>query len=349
MAGSAKLVHGACPHDCPDTCALVTGVVDGRAVSLTGKADHPVTRGWLCAKVRRYLDRVYHPDRLTTPLRRVGPKGGGGWEPVSWDAAIAEIAERWRGIIADDGAAAILPYSFSGTLGLVQLSVCNQRLWNRMGASGLQRSICGAAAETAVEMTFGARWSPDPADIARARLIILWGHNPASTSPHVVPFIREAQRAGAHVVVIDPRRTLTARSADQHLCPRPATDGALALGVMHVLFAEGLHDEGWLEANSVGWRALRERAAEYPPERVAAITGIDEADIVGLARRYGTTTPALLKFADGVQRHANGGQTARALACLATITGQVGLRGGGLGYSTGGYVRWDPETVGRAS
>jgi len=327
----------------------VTEVVDGRAVSLTGKADHPVTRGWLCAKVRPYLDRVYHPDRLTTPLRRVGPKGDGGWEPITWDAAVGEIAERWRGIIATDGAASILPYSFSGTLGLVQLSVCNQRLWNRMGASGLQRSICGAAAETAVEMTFGARWSPDPADIAHARLIVLWGHNPASTSPHVVPFIREAQRAGAHVVVIDPRRTLTARSADQHLRPRPATDGALALGIMHVLFAEGLHDEDWLEANSLGWRELRERAAGYPPERVAAITGIDRDEIVALARRYGTTTPALLKFADGVQRHGNGGQTARALACLSTITGQVGLRGGGLGYSTGGYVRWDRETVGRAS
>lgn len=348
-SGMTSLVHGACPHDCPDTCALVTEVVDGRAVSLTGKADHPVTRGWLCAKVRPYLDRVYHPDRLTTPLRRVGPKGDGGWEPITWDAAVGEIAERWRGIIATDGAASILPYSFSGTLGLVQLSVCNQRLWNRMGASGLQRSICGAAAETAVEMTFGARWSPDPADIAHARLIVLWGHNPASTSPHVVPFIREAQRAGAHVVVIDPRRTLTARSADQHLRPRPATDGALALGIMHVLFAEGLHDEDWLEANSLGWRELRERAAGYPPERVAAITGIDRDEIVALARRYGTTTPALLKFADGVQRHGNGGQTARALACLSTITGQVGLRGGGLGYSTGGYVRWDRETVGRAS
>jgi len=342
------VVRGACPHDCPDTCATLVEVRDGRAVGFRGDPDHPVTQGWLCAKVRPYLDRVYAPDRLQYPLRRVGPKGGDRWQRVSWEEAVAEIAERWRGIIADYGAAAILPYSYSGTLGLVQLTLCNTRLWNRMGASGLERSICGAAAEAAVSATLGARRSPDPRDVRHAKLILIWGHNPASTSPHVVPFLREAQRAGAHVVVIDPRRTRTARSADEHLQPRPATDGALALGLMHVLFAEGLHDAAWLRANTVGWEELRERAAAFPPPRVAAITGLAEETIIGLARRYGTTKPALLKFADGVQRHGNGGQTARALACLPAVVGQIGVRGGGLAYSTSGYVSWNAEAVGHA-
>jgi anaerobic selenocysteine-containing dehydrogenase len=328
----------------------VTEVRDGRAVRFSAAPEHPVTQGWLCAKVRPYLERVYHPDRLRTPLCRVGPKGAADrWEPMSWDDAIGEIAGRWQAIIARYGAAAILPYSYSGTLGLVQLGVSNARLWNRMGASGLERSICGAAAETAVRATYGARWAPDYAEVLESRLIIIWGHNPASTGPHFMPLLREAQRRGAYVVVIDPRRTRTARSADLHLQPRPATDGALALGLLHVLFAEGLHDEPWLDAHTIGWRDLRDRVASYSPERVADITGIPAETIVALARRYGTTKPALLKFADGVQRHGNGGQTVRAIISLPAVVGQVGIRGGGLAYSTSDYVRWDAETLGHAS
>jgi anaerobic selenocysteine-containing dehydrogenase len=346
---ATRLVRGACPHDCPDTCATITEVRDGRAVRFYADEHHPVTQGWLCAKVRPYLERVYHPDRLQHPLRRIGPKGGDQWQRIDWDEAIEEIATHWQRIIAEHGAAAILPYSYSGTLGLLQLTICNARLWNRMGASGLERTICGIAAQTAVEATLGGRWAPDPADLVHSRLILLWGHNPASTNPHIMPTLREAQRRGAYLVVIDPRRTLSARSADQHIQPRPATDGALALGMMHVLFAEGLHDVAWLAANTVGWEELRARALAYPPERVAAITGVPAETIVALARRYGTTTPALLKFSDGVQRHGNGGQTARALACLPAVVGQIGVRGGGLFYSTSGYLRWDAEAVGHAS
>ena len=350
IAGTdVTVVRGACPHDCPDTCATVTEVRDGTAVRFYAEKQHPITQGWLCAKVRPYLERVYHPDRLRYPLRRVGPKGAGQWERIGWDAAIDEIATRWKAIIAEYGAAAILPYSYSGTLGLLQLGICNERLWNRMGASGLQRAICGAAAEAAVEATLGARWAPDPADVLHSKLVLIWGHNPASTNPHFMPLLRQAQKRGTHVIVVDPRRTLTARSANQHIQPRPATDGALALGLMHVIFAEGLHDEPWLAANSVGWRELRERAAAYPPERVAAISGLPAETIVALARRYATTKPALLKFADGVQRHGNGGQTARALACLPAVVGQIGVRGGGLAYSTSGYLRWDAEAVGHAA
>ncbi|HEY7032295.1 MAG TPA: molybdopterin oxidoreductase family protein [Thermomicrobiales bacterium] len=342
-------VRGACPHDCPDTCATITEVQNGRAVRFSADPDHPITRGWLCAKVRPYLDHVYHPDRLLHPLRRIGPKGSGEWQRIGWDEAIAEIATRWQAIIDRFGAAAILPYSYSGTLGLVENNVAASRLWNRLGASGLERSICDAAAFVAVNSTLGARWAPDPRDVLHSRLVLIWGHNPASTSPHFVPLLREAQRNGAFVVVVDPRKTLTARAADLHLQPRPATDGALALGLMHVLFAEGLHDEGWLRRHAIGWEELRDRAAAYPPSRVAGITGIPEQTILDLARRYGTTKPALLKFADGVQRHGNGGQTARALCCLPAVVGQIGVRGGGLSYSQSGHVPWDGEAVGHAS
>ncbi len=346
----SEFVRGACTHNCPDTCATVTEVRDGRAVGFSGDPDHPITRGWLCAKVRPYLDFVYHPDRLRTPLRRVGPKGNPDrWEPISWDDAIAEIAARWRQIIERHGAAAILPYSFSGTTGWVNLGLSNERLWNRMGASGLQRSICSAAATAAVQATYGARWAPEYTDVVDSRLILLWGHNPASTAPHFMPMLREAQQNGAHVVLIDPRRTLTARSADEHLRPRPATDAALALGLMQVLFAQNLHDEAWLEANTVGWRELRDRAAKFPPDHVAEITGIPAGTIVALARRLGTTKPALVKFADGVQRHGNGGQTTRAIICLPAVVGQVGVRGGGLAYSTSDYIDLDAETVGHAT
>src|SRR4029078_7624512 len=221
------LVRGACPHDCPDTCATITEVRAGRAIRFYAQQGHPVTQGWLCAKVRPYLERVYHSDRLQYPIRRVGRKGGEQWQRISWEAAIDEIATRWKAIIAEYGAAAILPYSYSGTLGLLQLGLCNARLWNRMVPSGLKRSICDAAAKAAVEATLGARWAPDPADVLHSKLVLIWGHNPASTGPHFMPLLRQTQKRGAQVIVIDPRRTLTARSADQHIQPRPSTDGAL--------------------------------------------------------------------------------------------------------------------------
>ncbi len=335
-----QLIRGACPHDCPDTCGVITEVEQGRAVNFYADPDHPITQGWLCAKVRPYLERVYHPDRLQYPLRRVGPKGSGQWERLSWDEAIATIAARWRDIIALYGPAAILPYSYSGTLGLVQMSVCNNRLWPRLGASQLDRAICGAAAEFAVEVTLGARHSPPYEDVAHSQLVIIWGHNPASTAPHFMPHLKAAQRHGCRVVVIDPRRTRTARGADLHLAPLPNTDGVLALGLAHIIVAENRHNEAWLAAHTVGWPHLRERLAAYPPERVAAITGLPEQAIVDLARDYAAAQPALIKIADGLQRHQHGGQTVRAICALPALTGQYGLRGGGLAYSTSGYLKW---------
>ena len=272
-------------------------------------------------------------------------KGGGQWQRISWDQALQEIAQRWRTIIRESGPEAILPYSYSGTLGLVQMTVASARLWNRLGASQLQRSICGAAAEQAVETTLGKRWSPAYADVVHSRLVILWGHNPISSAPHFMPFLREAQRHGCQVVVIDPRRTLSAGSCNWHLAPWPGTDGTLALGVAHVLVAEGLHDETWLQTHTVGWPALRQRLDDFPPQRVAEITGLTADDVVRLARLYAGCRPGLIKIADGLNRNRNGGQNVRAVCALPALTGQYGLRGGGLFYSASGSLSWDREAV----
>jgi anaerobic selenocysteine-containing dehydrogenase len=338
-------VRGACPHDCPDTCGVLTEVRDGQAVAFHADPDHPITRGWLCAKVRPYLDHVYHPDRVLHPLRRVGRKGGGAWGRITWEEALADIAERWRAIVSKYGAEAILPYSYSGTLGLVQMTVSSARLWNRLGASQLERSICGAAAEYAVEATLGKRWSPPYDDILHSKLVILWGHNPVRTAPHFMPLLRQAQHRGCRLVVIDPRRTESARGADLHLAPLPGSDGALALGVAHLLVQEGLHDETWLAAHSVGWAALHRRLLDFPPARVAALTGLSEREIVSFARLYGSVRPGFIKIADGLNRNRNGGQNVRAVCCLPALTGQYGMLGGGLGYSTSGYLKWDQQAV----
>ncbi len=341
-----RTIYGACPHDCPDCCALETQVDEqGRAISVRGRSDHPVTRGWLCAKVNRYLDRVYHPDRLLYPMRRVGPKGSGTFERISWDEAIAEITSRWRDIMAQQGAECILPYSYAGTLGLVNNTVTNSRFWNRLGAPRLDRTICGAAAEEAVLLTVGSRMAPSPQMLLHSKLILIWGSNPASTAPHLMPFLREAQRKGTRIIVIDPIRTLTARSADQHIQPLPGTDAALALSMMHVMVTEGLHRPDWIAAHTLGWESLLERIMQVPPELGAQITGLGVETILDLARTYATTSPAMLRVTDGINRHTNGGQTVRTLACLPAITGQYGLPGGGLMYSTSDWLQWNTGAV----
>jgi anaerobic selenocysteine-containing dehydrogenase len=295
--------------------------------------------------VNRYVERVYHPERLLYPLRRSGPKGSGKFERVSWDEALDEIVSRWQAIMAEHGAQCILPYSYAGTLGLVQGAVTDARLWNRMGACGLERAICGHAAEEAVQLTVGGRLAPAPQDVVHSKLIVIWGSNPASTAPHVMPFLREAQKQGSRVIVIDPRRTLTARSADQHIQPLPGTDAALALALMYVMVTEGLHDEQWIAQHTIGLEHLLARIMQYPPERAARITGLSVDTITDLARAYATITPAMLRVSDGINRHVNGGQTVRTLACLPALTGQYGRLGGGLMYSTSDWIKWDKRAV----
>lgn len=342
---TTQLVHGVCPHDCPDSCSFITQVQQGQAIKLYATPHHPITDGWLCAKVRPYLEHVYHPDRLHYPLRRIGGKGSGQWQRISWAEALAEIGERWQTIIAQYGAEAILPYSYSGTLGLVQMGAASSRFWNRLAASRLERSICGAAAEYAVNVTLGARYAPAYGEVQESQLVVVWGHNPVSTAPHWMPALRQAQRNGTKLIVIDPRRTKTANSADWHIAPKPATDGALALGLAHLLVRENLHNEAWLQQHTTGWEQFRQRLADYPPEQVAEITGLSPADLLTLARLYATKTPSLIKIADGINRHPNGGQTVRAICALPALTGQYGQKGGGLAYSTSGYVQWDSTAL----
>lgn len=338
-------IKGTCPHDCPDACGVMTEVQAGKAIKFYGDPDHAVTQGWLCGKVRPYLNHVYHPERLRYPLRRAGAKGAGQWKRISWEEALAEIGERWRGIISEYGAAAILPYSYSGTMGLVQNWVAAGRFFNRLGASQLQRSLCGAAAEAAVEMTLGVRLSQPYSAVESSKVVIIWGHNPVSTAPHFMPALIKAKRNGTQVIVIDPRRTKSAKFADWHIAPLPATDGALALGLAHIILRENWQNNAWLAEHTIGWPALKASLADYPPERVAQITGLSVPTIETLARRYATQTPSLIKIADGLQRHPNGGQTVRAVLALPALTGQYGVRGGGLSYSTSGATSWDWETI----
>jgi anaerobic selenocysteine-containing dehydrogenase len=344
-AGHTSHVRGVCPHNCPDTCGWVVTVENGAPVRIEGDADHPYTRGWLCTKVNRYLEFVLHPDRLRQPMRRVGRKGEGRFEPISWEAALDLIVARWQGLIDQHGPESIVPYSYSGTLGAVQSAVANTRFWARLGASQLERTICSAAGTEAARLTVGGSYGTDPEAAVHSRLILLWGTNPASTHPHFIPILDEARRRGARVVLIDPHRTLTANRADLHLQPRPGSDAALALAMMHVLFAEGLVNRAWAEAHTVGLAALEARVREYTPEWAAGITGLDAGEISDLARAYASESPSLIKCSMGLQRHTNGGNTIRCLACLPALTGSYGTLGGGFLYSTGGHLTWPGRAI----
>ena len=344
---TSRFVNGICPHDCPDACGMVTEVADGRAIRVSGQTDHPVTRGWLCAKVNPYLERVYHPDRLQQPMRRKGAKGSGQWQTISWEAAIDEIATRWQSLIREHGAESILPYSYSGTLGLVQMVVASARLWNRLGASRLQRSICMAATRHAVRSTLGARMSPPYHHVLDSKLLVFWGHNPVSTAPHLMPFVRDAQHNGCRLVVIDPWQSRSTGHCDLLLQPYPGTDGALALGVARQIIVEDKMDQEWLENNTHGWPRFRDHVMQFDLERCADITGVPTEQIRQFANLYTEHRPAMIRLGDAVNRNLQGGQSVRAIASLPALTGQYGVRGGGLSCSTGDYFLWDDEAINR--
>jgi anaerobic selenocysteine-containing dehydrogenase len=331
---SPQQVRGACGHDCPDTCGWIVEVRDGRAETLVGDPAHPFTRGALCAKVNHYLERVYHPDRVLSPLRRVGAKGEARFERVSWDEALADIAARWQTIIAESGAEAILPHSSAGVQGLIQMHSLDRRLLGSMGCSALERNICGAVAAAGLSSTIGVGSGIDPEEIVHSRFIVLWGTNTIVTNLHYWPFVREAQRRGAKLVVVDPIRTRTAEAADWHLPIRPGADAALALAVMHVLVRDGLVDLDYVSRHAIGYDALAERVQEYAPVRVAATIGLPAEEIERFAREYATTQPSLLRPLIGIEHHRNGAMQFRALACLAVLSGSFRHRGGGLARST---------------
>jgi anaerobic selenocysteine-containing dehydrogenase len=348
MPSGSRVVRAACPHDCPDTCAMLVTVENGRAVRVAGDPEHPFTQGFLCAKVNRYVERTYHADRLTVPLRRVGPKGRGQFEPISWDDALDEIAARLTEIARSaDGPQAILPYSYAGTMGLVQGSSMDRRFFHLLGASKLDRTICSMAGTVGMRMTVGANIGADAEGIPESDLVLLWGTNTLTSNPHLWPFVLEAKRRGAPIIAIDPLRTRTAQQCDEWIPIRPGTDAALALAFMHVLFAEDLVDRDYMERYTLGEAQLRARAGEYPPERVAGITGIAASTIVDLAQRYGRARAAFIRVNYGLQRHAGGGMAVRTIACLPAITGHWRRAGGGVQLSTSANFTFDRATVER--
>jgi anaerobic selenocysteine-containing dehydrogenase len=343
-----QVVRGACPHDCPDTCAMLVTVESGRAVRVAGDPDHPVTRGFLCAKVNRYVERTYHRDRLSQPMRRVGPKGSGRFTPISWDEATSEIAERLGAIAGSgEGPQAILPYSYAGTMGLIQGSSMDRRFFHRLGASRLDRTICAMAGTVGMRMTVGANVGADPEGIPESDLVLLWGTNTLTANPHLWPFVLEARERGASVIAIDPIRTRTAAQCDQWIGIRPGTDAALALGVMHVIFERGLEDADYLAAHTLGADQLRDRAREYTPEHVSRITGIAAETIVSLAERFGRAKAAFIRVNYGLQRHAGGGMAVRTIACLPAVTGHWRRAGGGVQLSSSANFQFDTQALER--
>jgi anaerobic selenocysteine-containing dehydrogenase len=333
---ATSTVRGACHHDCPDTCGWEATVSGGKVIKLRGSEHHPTTRGQLCPKVNRYLDRVYHEDRLRTPLLRTGDKGSGSFEPVGWDRAIRLIADRLASIAGDAGAEAVLQYSFDGTQGVVQKGLMADRFFDALGASDIRRHLCGVTAWLGASDVSGLPFGIDPEDIRLARTVILWGTNTLLTNRHLWPTIEAAKSRGARVIVIDPIRTPTAAApeVDEFLQIRPGTDVALVLGMVHVMERENLLDRTWLDERTVGWGDLSTSAAGMPPSRAAAITGIGAESIESLARVYATDQPAAIRVLVGPEHREHGRDIMRSIATLPAVTGAWRHRGGGLARST---------------
>ncbi|MBV9890245.1 MAG: molybdopterin-dependent oxidoreductase, partial [Rhizobacter sp.] len=336
---STAVVRAACPHDCPDTCAMLVTVENGRAVKVHGDPDHPPTHGALCAKVSRYPERTYHPERVLRPLKRVGPKGSGRFVPVSWDDALDDIAARLSAIAGADRARAeaIVPYSYCGTMGLVQGESMAGRFFHKLGASLLDRTICSSAGGEALVATYGAKVGMHVEHFEKSRLILIWGSNSITSNLHFWTYAMQARRAGAKLICIDPRRTDTAEKCHEHLAVLPGSDGALALGVMNELIANDWLDHDYVERHVDGWPALRARALEWPAERAAAACGLAAAQVRSLARDYGTIRPAAIRLNYGMQRVRGGGNATRLIALLPALVGAWRDPAGGLLLSASGW------------
>ncbi len=340
------LVRAACPHDCPDTCGMLVTVEDGVATKIQGDPSMPFTQGTLCTKVAYYLERTYSPDRLLHPLRRVGPKGSGRFERISWDAALDEIAARLKPLAAEDPQC-ILPLSYAGTMGMVQYSSMDRRFFHRLGASILDRTLCSSAGKAGIKATLGGSVGMDPERFDEARLILLWGANPVVSNLHLWSRVQEAKRRGAKVVAIDPYKSLSAEKCTQHVALLPGTDGALALAMMHVLIAEGLLDRDYIARHTLGFEPLAERVSQYTPQWAAQVCGLGVEEIVRLAREYGTTRPAAIRLNYGMQRHAGGGIAARTIACLPALTGAWRDVAGGIVLTTADFYGFDHAALER--
>jgi anaerobic selenocysteine-containing dehydrogenase len=346
-----KVVHAACPHDCPDACAVLITVEDGRATKVQGDPSHPVTRGFLCAKVAKYLDRVYSPDRVMHPVRRILPKGASGAEGspaftrISWDEALDEITKRFRETAETFGSESILPYSYGGTLGVLNGGSMDRRFFHRLGASQLDRTICSAAGEAGLKSVIGMKLGTEPEQFRESKYIIAWGANVHGNNVHLWPFIEEARRKGAKLVVIDPYKTRTAKCADWYLPINPGTDAALALGMMNVIISEGNYDADYVSRHTLGFEQLCEKVRKYPPARVAQWTGLSADVIVQLAHEYVTARPAVIRMNYGVQRSEGGGMATRTIAMLPCITGSWKEVGGGLQLSVSGSFQLQRDAL----
>ncbi|MFO1336136.1 MAG: molybdopterin oxidoreductase family protein [Piscinibacter sp.] len=335
---SVTTVRAACPHDCPDTCALRVTVDEGRVIKVQGDPDHPPTHGALCTKVSRYAERTHHPERVLRPLKRVGPKGSGRFEPVSWEAAIAEIAARLKGIAAR-APEAIVPYSYAGTMGLLQGESMDRRFFHRLGASLLDRTICASAGGEALTATYGGKVGMHLAHYAESKLILIWGSNSIASNLHFWTFAQQAKRNGAKLICIDPRKTETADKCHQHIALLPGTDGALALGLMRELIVNDWLDHDYIARHTEGWPGLRERAMAWTPERTAEVCGIGADEVRQLARDYGTTRPAAIRLNYGMQRVHGGGSAVRLVAILPCLIGAWRDAAGGMLLSASGWFK----------
>src|SRR6516165_4592782 len=338
-------IRGACPLDCPDTCAWIVTVKNGEPLSLRGDPAHPYTRGSLCNKVENYLAYARSADRLLYPMRRSGPKGTGEFVRISWDEALERIAAVCGDVAKKYGAEAILPYSGSGNMGMIQgIYGAGDRLWNVLGTSRGVYTVCTIAGAYGTGYTLGDNGvGMDPETLCFSKLIVLWGANVLSTHPHLWRPILEARKNGASVVCIDPIRTRTAGASDWHLAPMPGTDAALALGLLHVVLKEGKEDRQFIEEGTVGWEAFRERILAFPPSRVAAVTGLPCESIVELGKRIASTRPTGIRIGIGLQRHGGGGMAVRTITCIPGVTGDWRYAGGGVFYDTRGFfgLNWE--------
>jgi anaerobic selenocysteine-containing dehydrogenase len=337
---AVKVVKTACPHDCPDTCGMLVTVKDGVALKIQGDPSMPFTDGTLCTKVAHYLERTYSPDRLLHPMRRVGPKGKSEFKRITWDEALDEIAARFKAL-ADEDPQTILPLSYAGTMGMVQYASMDRRFFHRLGASLLDRTLCSSAGKAGIKATLGAWVGMDPERFDEAKLIVLWGANPVVSNLHLWSRVQEAKRRGAKIIAIDPYLSLSAEKCTQHIALLPGTDGALALGLMHLLIAEAMIDRDYIERYTVGYDELAERVRQYTPEWTARTCGLEVAEVVQLAREYGTTKPAAIRLNYGMQRHAGGGIAARNIACLPALTGAWRDVAGGIVLTTSDFYSFN--------